>query len=171
MTASEALASIREDIARLAKRTVKPGFIRRKHAEVDAITEELDRLQKEVDRLNALIVHQDKAHRESDLRVGMLANVLSILGFNPMVHLRRPIENADVYYRAAEYVARQERERDFGKPERLHIHRTWVQMKDLLINALWWARLDIATERIDAALPQHMKTNATKEEEEHQAAA
>lgn len=54
MTAPEAIASMREDLARLetrnkdAKNPLKPGFFRRREAEIDAVQEELDMAEGEL---------------------------------------------------------------------------------------------------------------------------
>lgn len=81
MTAAEALASMREDIDALeAKNVVKPGHIRRRRAEVEAIADELESMQKAMfdlseanDRLQRMVDHEA-------LQLGMLANMLTILG-------------------------------------------------------------------------------------------
>ncbi len=82
MTAEQAIASIREDIDYLeAKKLVKPGHIRRRRSEVDAIAQELLAHDAQLFQAEARIADLEQAHQKDALRLGMLANMLTVLGF------------------------------------------------------------------------------------------
>lgn len=137
MTAAEALSSIREDIDRLeARDLVKPGHIRRRRAEVDAIARELAMLRDELAAAMARIASNAKAQREADLRIGMLANVMLMIGIDPIPHLRRPTTEAETYNMAARFVLALRRQ---------HRHRwpnyTRAEQMELVQGALITARL------------------------------
>lgn len=167
MTAAQALASIREDIDRLeAKDLVKPGYIMRKRREVDAIERELAAQAQAVQALEQAKATQEEQHRETDLRLGMLANVLSMAGLNPMLHLRRPLgDNPDVYHDAAEFVHELRRAGGLiNKPYRY----THAQLLDLVNHAIWAARVH---RRTAPGVPINAKDFLHASEEESTSAA
>lgn len=144
MTAAQAIASIREDIGRLeAKNLVKPGFIHRKRREADAIAAELETMEREIEQLKRSANQLEEENRETDLRLGMLANVLNMAGIDPMVHLRRPLgNNPDIYYQASVFV--EAIRRHSGLLNRFRNY-TIAQLKDIISHAIWTARLHRAT--------------------------
>jgi hypothetical protein len=170
MTAAEAIASIREDIDRLeAKDLVKPGYIKRKRSEVAAIERELFEQEYRIAQAERTVAQQATEISNAELRIGMLANVLSILGHDPMPHIRRSLaNNPDVYYDAAVYV-------DELRTKSGRSNRPWTfikgyhEQRELLVNALWSARMNrllTPTETLSA----EQALNEIKEED-HQAAA
>lgn len=151
MTAAEALHNLATDLAELEKRgSVRPGYIAARRREHSAIATELATLRQEVDRLKEACNQEHERSQESDLRVGMLANVLTILGFDPLVHLRRPLNgatytNPDVYRLAAEQVTANDAAQGISHIIHLWRHRhahVW-HLDQLLKHALWHARLTI----------------------------
>lgn len=167
MNAAQALASIREDIDRLeAKDLVKPGFIRRKREEADAIEEELSNITTEVEQLKQQLHKLQKEHRDTDLRLGMLANVLSMAGLDPMIHLRRPLaNNPDIYYHAARFVAAIRSQA--GLCNRIP-DWTLGEIKDIVAHAIWTARIHRAT---DPHTPiETLADGQYQDQEQHQAA-
>lgn len=143
MTAAEALASIREDIDRLEAKglNLKPGFFRRKRDEADAIANELQDLREQVKRSQQEREEAQAELRDQHLRVGMLANTITILGFPIAQHMNAPLEDADIYHEAAAMVCQQRRDAPQG-PNRLPQQTSKAALMDLLTNALWWARLN-----------------------------
>jgi len=109
MTAEQAISSIREDIAALdRKNLVKPGHIRRRTAEVDAIVHELAAHEAHLARMEARIADIEREGERDRLILGMLANMLTILGFpwqNRARHLNA--EEAEIMCRAAAIAAKQ----------------------------------------------------------------
>lgn len=167
MTAAEAIASIREDIAALEAKnlpSLRPGFFRRRRAEVDAIDAELATQAATIERLKEECSAMLEQQCETDLRLGMLANVLSILGFDPMVHLRRPLaDEPDVYHDAAALVY--EHRRAAGLSNRTQNHRTVGDLRDILINALWTARLERRLTSLNHQLAKY-RIHAPQQEKE-----
>lgn len=164
MTATEAIASMREDIARLEAKNLglKPGFFARRRAEVDAIERELASLQAMVDRAEFAEADTLRQAKESDLRTGILANVLQILGFSPWRHLRAPIEHADDYARAAAMVMEQAKAAGRSAYGR-RLTATHGELGVLLTDALHWARIDRLLQPF-----QHLSApDATIKEKEH----
>jgi hypothetical protein len=164
MTADQAIASMWEDIARLeAKDLVKPNYIQRKKDEVDAIVDEITALGAKIQQLEKELEKKKEAQQESDLRIGMLANVLTMVGLDPLVHLRRPISNAEVYRRAAEYVCWVESEHRKRLPGKMPFYtdpyegRTLRQQKEIIANATWWARLQIHSEQTEKLADAYKK--------------
>jgi hypothetical protein len=151
MTAAEALHNLATDLAELEKRgSVRSGYIAARRREHQTIAKELATLQAEVQHLKKACNDELERNIETDLRLGMLANVLIILGFDPMVHLRRPITggtytNPDVYQLAAQQVVENDRAQGISHIMHLWRHRhIHVQhLKSLLDHALWHARLTI----------------------------
>lgn len=167
MTAAQALASIREDIDRLeAKDLVKPGFIRRKRAEADAIEDEMSIMAMEIGHLKEKYQEVQQQQRETELRLGMLANVLSMAGLDPMLHLRRPIgTNPDIYYHAARFVAAIRSQA--GLCNRIP-QWTLGDIKDIVAHAIWTARIHRAT---DPHTPiETLADGQYQDQEQHQAA-
>jgi len=151
MTAAQALANLTTDLNELeARGSVRPGYIAARRREHQAIATELAKLQQEVERLKEACNQEHERALESDLRMGMLANVLTILGFDPMRHLRRPLyaetyTNPDVYQLAAQQVV--ENDRTQGIAHIMHLwrfrHQHVWHLQELLNHALWHARLTI----------------------------
>lgn len=160
MTAHEAIASIREDIDRLEKKNlVKPGHIRRRRAELAAITDELRALASELMNAQQSI---DQIQRESKLdafRTGILANMLTILGIPWDRRIAYANEHeADVMERAARIAsAHNVNAADSTTPK-------W-KMLEAMRAAILSARLEIALEQ---SLP--IITTNGKEEQERRAA-
>lgn len=171
MTAESALASMREDIDRLeAKGLVKPGFIRRRRSEVDAIEEELQRLTRELERLKEATGQLLQERLEADQLTGRLANYITTLGFSFDRVLTDPDPNAtEVYHRAAGQVLqarRANRTRGINLPP--ESAATKLQLLQRADAAIWEARLHFKLQRSAARtginLPPHGQ-------EEQQAAA
>jgi|LakMenE01Jun11ns_1017448.scaffolds.fasta_scaffold9493061_1 hypothetical protein len=159
MTAAEAIANMRTDLAELeARAVVRPGLIAAKRSWVDTVHHELADLQKQVDQLKEQC-NQEHQHRlEAELRTGMLANVIRILGFCPMVHLRRPLTwntytNPDVYKLAAEQVDQQDLAE--GLKNRMHLLPYRKHLSWLLNKALWHARLTLMLQPYQHLIAQH----------------
>jgi hypothetical protein len=155
MNATQALSNLQQDLAELERRgTVRPGYIAARRREHETIAAELHQLQLQVENLKQRCNDEHERNLETDLRLGMLANVLNILGFDPMVHLRRPLSNVDIYYQAAQNV--DELRRAKGLHNNPQHRMTKGQMKDLLANALWQARFTILLRPIEQKL-QHIQ--------------
>jgi hypothetical protein len=142
MTGEQALDNMAQDLDELERRkTVSPAYIRRKREELDAIRAELSAGKGHAAQLQAELERAAINHAEDAARVGMLANVLTILGLSPFGHLKRPVSDAPIYQRAAELISQQRKQ-----PNAKGILRepwTFTARVELLTNALYMARLDI----------------------------
>ncbi len=165
MTAATALASIREDLAALEAKnppSLRPGFFRRRRAEADAIERELMSMELELASHQHRMVKQAEDLRDSDLRIGILANVLIILGFPIRNYLTCPIIDADVYELGAELITQARRET--GTLATVWREGwSWAQRTVMLRTTLYNARIILSMKR-------HRTTDATKPKEESRAA-
>lgn len=151
MNALEAITHLRTDLNELeARGTARPGYIRAKRTWIDAVEHQLNRQQEELAKLKERCNAEHELRLEAELRTGMLANVLTILGFDPMVHLRRPLyghsyTNPEVYQLAAQMVC--EQDKSLGIHDRMHEwkyrNRMLSSLDSILKHALWSARLAI----------------------------
>lgn len=157
MTAAEAIANLRTDLAELeARNVVRPGLIAAKRSWVDTVDHEMKHLQQEVEQLKHRCNQEHEERLQAELRTGMLANVLTIMGFSPWQHLRCPLDgltysNPDVYMLAAQQ--QEERDRAQGLSGRIHLVGDVFRLNDLLYHALWHARYTIMLSNIGKYLP------------------
>lgn len=139
----EAIASMREDIDALeAKNVVKPGHIRRRRNEVEAIECELHRLRELADSLEDQVARLNDELREQGLRLGMLANMLTMLG----VPWEQRMATADAH--EAEVMRRAARisiENNRGIPD--HYATKWTMLRAMR-NAIMAARIELALEQL-----------------------
>lgn len=138
MNAAQALHSIRQDIDELErKNVVKPGHIRRRRAEADAIADELRDLHAQL--LQAANKQQalERELEAEGLRLGMLANMLTILGIPWERRLASCTEHeAEVMRRAARIASEHNRNAaDHNTPK-------WA-LQAALRNAILAARMEL----------------------------
>ncbi|HNA32559.1 MAG TPA: hypothetical protein PL010_12115 [Flavobacteriales bacterium] len=161
MTAEQAISSIREDIAALdRKNLVKPGHIRRRTAEVDAIVHALADYEAHQFRLEARIADIEREGERDRLILGMLANMLTILGF-PWQSRARYLnaDEAAIMSRAAAIAAEQNINiSDANTPK-------W-RLRETLQLALIAARMERRLNAIPTPFTAHAQ--ATEEEAKHQ---
>jgi hypothetical protein len=146
MNAQQALTNLAEDADELERRnTVRPGYIRKRREEIAAIRAELKRTEEALVQAQKWAnTVQDEA-METTERLSMFVMVLIILGMDPGIHLRRPIEDFPVYKRAVELVERKRAEAGTtSKPWRERW--TWADRNTLLNGLLMEARLDLGME-------------------------
>lgn len=145
MNAAEAIRRMRADLQELErKQLVRPSLIQAKRSWVDAVELQLAEQQAELERMQQQVQELRQQLEQEQLRTGMLANVLSMAGLNPMMHLRKPLgNNPDIYYHAARFVdAIRSRA---GLNNRLP-NWSLAQIKDIIAHAIWTARLHRATD-------------------------
>ena len=165
MTAPEALHRMRTEVDELErKQLLRPSLIAAKRQWVATVEHELHHLQQQLAMLEQRMQEQRQHHRETDLRLGMLANVLTILGFDPMMHLRKPLHgstytNPEVYQLAAQQI---DQLRDRRRP---YSRTTHNDLRDLLAHAIWSARLELQLRPF-----KHLLNQAHGQEEERTAA-
>jgi len=162
MTAAEALHNLATDLAELEKRgSVRPGYIAARRREHQAIATELADLATKVQHLTDAANQEHELRLEAELRMGMLANVITILGHEPMVHLRRPLygkcyTNPDVYRMAAEHVHQDQRRAGWAhKRSGRRMPITWAEQAEMLNSALWSARLSLMLQPFQYLIDKH----------------
>lgn len=99
----QAIASMHEDIDRMVAKDMRPGIIARRRAEVHAVECELHRLQTEADRHELEAAAARDRERAAMERIGMLADVLRMLGVSPSKFLQMPAgRNGSVFTEAVQ---------------------------------------------------------------------
>lgn len=157
MTAAEAFAELAQDTDELeARGTVRPGYIRRRREQLQAIGAELKALQqqvaKEQDRANAMGTEA----MDTLERLEMLTTAIFLMGMNPLPHLKRPITDLPVYRRALKLLTTKiEQAGTTGMPWKGRW--SWADRNYLVNGLLMEARISIGLERIEQLQKQHHK--------------
>lgn len=167
MSPAEAITRMLTEVDELErKQLLRPSMIAAKRQWVQCVADALAEQQQHVEQLQAQLHQQEQQQRDADLRIGMLANVLTILGFNPMPHLRRPLHggtysNPDVYQLAAEL--QDQHDRQSGLSNRMQLVKHLRQMGYQLNRALWHARLTLMLAPYEQLIQKQQATHGQEE--------
>lgn len=167
MTAADAITRMRTEVDELErKQLLRPNLIAAKRQWIDTVAAALHEQQDELHRMQQHLQQLKAEHRETDLRLGMLANVLNILGFEPWRHLQCPLEGhtytaPDVYQLAAQQ--QEEQDRRQGLANRMHLLRFRKELDGILSRALWHARLTLMLAPFQHLIQQHTANHGQEE--------
>lgn len=157
MTAAQALAELAADTDELeARGTVRPGYITRRRAQLQAIQAELkaaeQRVSKERQRADAL----GNEAMDTMERLELLSTAFLLMGMDPMPHMKRPQTDLPIYRKALKLLTTKMQEAGTtGKPWRGRW--SWADRNYLLNGLLMEARLELGIEKMNELLKQYQK--------------
>lgn len=157
MTAAQALAELAQDNDELeARGTVRPGYIRRRREQLQAIEAELKAKEQEVAKERARANTLGTEAMDALERVELLGTAIFLMGMDPVPHLNRPLTDLPVYRRALQLLTtKMEQAGTTGMPWRGRW--SWADRNYLVNGLLMEARISIGLERIEELQKQHHK--------------